>query len=164
MSELTQEYLKSILDYDQETGIFTWKVSFSNKVKIGSVANSKHNAGYLCVRINYKSYLLHRLAWFYVHGVWPEYQIDHINLNRKDNRLSNLRSATNQENNNNRTRCHKNNKSGFLGVFYCKIMKRYVSKIMVDGKSINLGYFETPIEAHDEYIKQKRILHKGCTL
>lgn len=163
MQELTQEYLKSVLDYDPLTGVFTWKKGLKNNPYSGKQAGSKHNQGYLCIRIMRKSYLSHRLAWFYIHNEWHD-QIDHKDTIRNNNWISNLRPATNQTNNNNRIKCHKNNLSGLLGVSFCKIMSKYVSRIMVDGKTIRIGYFDDKESAHKAYIEKKRILHDGCTL
>lgn len=161
--KLTQEYLKSVLDYNPDTGIFTWKNGLKNNPYSGKTAGSIGKNGYLSVRILQKPYYLHRIAYFYVYGEWP-IQIDHKNTVRHDNRINNLRPATNQTNNNNRIKCHKNNNTGLLGVSFCKIMKKYVSRIMVNGKTIKIGYFDCKESAHNAYIEKKRILHNGCTL
>lgn len=101
---LTHERLLELVSYDANTGLFTSKVS-RPPCKVGKILGSKHAAGYVELRLDYKSYLAHRLAWFYTHGTWPVSEIDHINQDRTDNRLSNLRDVNRSENNrNSRTR------------------------------------------------------------
>jgi len=97
---LTRERLMELVSYDPSTGLFTSKVS-RPPCKIGKVLGSKQAAGYVEFRLDYKSYLAHRLAWFYIHGDWPVGEIDHINQDRTDNRISNLRDVTRSENNRN---------------------------------------------------------------
>lgn len=94
---LTQANLRKWLDYNPSNGIFRWKVSRAYTVKVGQIAGAKGPKGSWRIEVARKNYLAHRLAWFYVHGVWPE-QIDHINGDRGDNRLCNLRAATNGQN------------------------------------------------------------------
>ena len=111
---ITQEYLKSILDYNLDTGIFTWKVNKSKRSNIGDVAGWSYN-GYVSIEIDNKPYKAHRLAWLYVYGEIPKNLIDHVNNNRADNRISNLRKATYQENSEN-YKTPKTNKSGVKNV------------------------------------------------
>lgn len=132
--------LKKYLDYNQDTGIFTWKITKSNSNKAGNISNSHTKAGYIQIRIDKKLYLGHRLAWFYVYGEWPEL-IDHINGIKDDNRISNLRKATKQQNLMN-SKMRSNNKTGAKGVIFCKDRNRYRAEIGLNGKNINLGYFK----------------------
>ncbi len=96
--ELTAEYLRSILHYDQETGIFTWKVRTARRVKAGDVAGCSDGDGYRLIKVQSRLYKAHRLAWLYIHGSWPKDQIDHINRIRTDNRIANLREVSNKQN------------------------------------------------------------------
>lgn len=137
--ELTQSYLKSILDYNHEAGIFTWKVSNNRKIRIGDVAGCVYN-GYIRIKINNKKYQAHRLAWLYVHGKFPPEQIDHINHNRADNRIANLRSVSHQENHRNQSKTN-NNTSGFVGINWHKQRNKWRAFITVDQKHIYLGLF-----------------------
>ena len=91
---ITQEELKELLDYNPETGLFTWNVynNIKNKTTAGTF-----NDGYIQIKIKQKIYQAHRLAWLYVYGEWPKGQIDHINGIRDDNRIENLRDVTNRE-------------------------------------------------------------------
>jgi len=114
-------YIKSILNYDPDTGIFIWKASNSKRVKVGDVAgcihsNKKFNKKYYIISINKKPYKAHRLAYYYITSIDPcDMQIDHISGNTLDNRFDNLRLATNAQNTKNAKK-YKNNKSGFKGV------------------------------------------------
>lgn len=115
MEKLTQEYLKEILEYNPETGIFTNKINRNSRARKGEDAGYLRKDGYLQVSINWNKFKLHRLAWFYVFGIWPKDQIDHINGIKKDNRISNLREANNAENSRNRG-SSKNTSSKYKGV------------------------------------------------
>ena len=90
---MTQEYLKSLLYYNPETGKFTWRVSKNNRVKCGSEAGTIQSSGHRRIRIDKKDYLAHRLVWLWYYGRWPENEIDHINK-PDDNRLKNLRGIS----------------------------------------------------------------------
>ena len=142
--ELTAEYLRSILDYNSETGIFTWKVRTANRVKVGDVAGYSNGNDYLQISVQSRLYQAHRLAWLHTRGVWPKDQIDHINRNRSDNRISNLREATNKQNQQN-TGKQSNNTSGHPGVSWYKRISKWQAQIDHNQKHIHLGYF-TDIE------------------
>lgn len=139
---LTLTRLKSLLNYDEVRGIFTW----AN----GAVAGSLHFKGYRRITIDRKEYLEHRLAWFYSYGSWPVDQIDHINGNKADNRLSNLRPASRFENGRNRPRL-KNNKAGHKGVSWHKGNKRWRAQITRNHQDYFLGYFNSAQDAADAY-------------
>ena len=143
--------LKQYLDYKPETGIFIWRITRNWHAKAGTIAGSVHEGGYLTIRIEGKAYLSHRLAWFYVHGELHELdQIDHCNLNRKDNRLCNLRKADHKDNCRN-TGARSHNKTGLKGVGYDKRRNKYRSRITINKKIIWLGEFNTAEEAHAAY-------------
>lgn len=137
---LTQERLKQLFIYDECTGVITRIVSRGTRAIAGDIAGYSDGRGYLKITIDYKEYNTHRLAWLYVYGEWPN-QIDHINGNRSDNRLSNLRNVNNQENSKNR-RISSNNKSGIMGVSFCNTTSKWISQIYVNEKSKSLGYFK----------------------
>jgi len=146
---LTQSELKRLLHYSQCTGVFTWLVSRSNRVKIGDVAGCPNKAGYLRIVIDGKHYRSQRLAWLYVYGEFPDHFIDHINGIRDDNRLVNLRDVTVQENSKN-LGMRSDNSSGFNGVSWYKRFNKWESYIHAKGKKIRLGLFinkEDAIEA-----------------
>lgn len=145
---ITQKELKKILDYNLETGVFVWKEKISDKIIIGKIAGTNSH-GYVAIAINKKKYRAHRLAWLYVYGYFPE-QIDHINQIKNDNKISNLRIATNSQNQAN-TKIRKNNKTGYKGVSIHKKSNKFVAFIRLNGKTKNLGYFNTAIEASNTY-------------
>jgi hypothetical protein len=110
---MTQQQLKSVLDYDPETGAFLWKRRKDNRHG-GQQAGTLCKDGYVAIRCFNKTWRAHWLAWFYVRGVMPK-EVDHINLNRSDNRIANLRLCTRAQNHQN-TLPSKRNTSGFKGV------------------------------------------------
>jgi hypothetical protein len=154
---LTQEYLKSIYKYDGETGIFT-RLKPHPRWKVGQVAGTDNGSGYIRISINYKQVYAHRLAWLYVHGVMPKKTIDHINGNRSDNRICNLRAITKAENNQNMP-MFKTNKSGLTGVHWSKSRNRWVAQISVNNINKRLGRFVSKEEAYNAYLKAKEIYH-----
>lgn len=138
---MTQTELKQLLFYCDVTGHFTWLMSNSKKIKIGDMAGCLNKKdGYRYIKINGKLYLEHRLAWLYVHGVMPPDMVDHRNRIRDDNRIDNLRLATNAENQQNRDK-PKNNTSGVTGVTWNKRSGKWLAQIMVNRKNIYLGIF-----------------------
>jgi hypothetical protein len=147
------------LNYDPNTGVFTWAISSARRIQVGARAGCLDKAGYIQIRIDGKIHRAHRLAWFFVHGVYPADQIDHINGVRDDNRISNLRIATHGENQQNRGK-QKNNTSGYLGVSWHKHRGKFSAQIQVNGKQKNLGYFDDPDEAHQAYVTAKADLHQ----
>ena len=160
---ITHEYLLSILDYDAETGVFTWRwrddVPYAiNSQFFGKAAGGLSNNGYIWISIKYKLYYAHRLAWFYVHGVWPDRQVDHIKNPITDNRICNLRLATHSQNMKNR-KIHKNNTSGYKGVTWRKDKNKWQAQIKVNGKKYRLGRFDCPKKAHEAYCEAAEKLH-----
>ena len=147
IDRLTAEYVRSILDYDPATGVFKWKwrEGVSKRINArfaGKVARSVDGKGYLQIRINKHLYRTHRLAWLYVHGEWPSEQIDHIDCDKLNNRIANLRLANNQENQRN-SGLQKNNTTGIKGVRWCMNRGKFRAEITVDYRTINLGSFDT---------------------
>jgi hypothetical protein len=114
--ELTQQRLQEILDYDPETGVFTYKNNY-HPSKNGKAANKRKTNGYECVWVDNKEYRAHRVAWLYVHGEWPENEIDHINRDKSDNRIENLRDVSASTNAYNR-HLSPLNQSGYKGVHW----------------------------------------------
>lgn len=156
---LTIETLRESLDYDQESGVMTWR----KKCKQGKQAGCKRKDGYVVIRIDDVLYYRHRLAWMYVYGVIPTYTIDHINGMPGDDRLNNLRDVPISINSENQRKASPRNKSnGFLGVQ--RNHGGWQGHITVKGKRILLGTYKTPQEAHEAYLTAKRKLHEGCTI
>lgn len=155
---LTQDYLKSIFSYDPEIGIFRWEIKPARNVEIGDIAGSKNKHGYILIKIKKKHYYAHRLAWLYVHGIFPENKIDHIDRDKANNKIQNLREVTAQQNAFNRN-SNKNSTSKYIGVHWCSRNKRYVSKITCNGKIKCLGYFINETDAYSAYLIAKKQLH-----
>ena len=162
MSDLTAERLRELLDYDQETGVFTRKVKLCNRVKVGDVAGYLNRKGYICIRVDGRTHKAHRLAWLYVHGVWPQSGIDHINGIKDDNRIINLREATHSDNQQNLRKPHADNKIGLLGV--SRSQGKFKAQINVDGKVRTIGRFHIPEAANAAYLEAKRRLHPFGTI
>jgi len=156
MRILTQDELKSQLNYDPETGIFTRKIRSAQSVRIGDVAGWVTDDGYIQISLKNKKYLAHRLAWLYMTGEMPKEFIDHINGKKSDNRFCNLREATNAQNMRN-TGLRSSNTSGFIGVSWDKAKKKWSSYGKYNYKKINLGYFdsaELASQAYQEFAKK----------
>lgn len=136
---ISQEYLRSILSYNNDTGVFTWKNKMSARVFSGDVAGTIDNKGYRRIGFNGSYKRAHRLAWFYVHGYWPKQQIDHINRIRDDNRIENLRETSSLGNSRNRT--SSINKFGVLGLSWCEKTQQFYSRITVKRKTKYIGYY-----------------------
>ncbi len=158
----TQERLKELLNYDPETGVFTWKVR-RGLAEAGPAGSTKKD-GYNYICIDGRTMLAHRLAWFYVHGQWPRHVIDHINGDRTDNRIVNLRDVPYRTNNENQKKPHRSNTSGYLGVSRIQSRGKWQASIQLNGRNKNLGRYDTPEEAHAVYLEAKRQLHEGCTI
>ena len=154
---LTQDRLRELLLYDAETGIFTRRIK-TGRVLVGDVAGSLHQKGYREIKVDYKHYFAHRLAFLYVEGVMPPAQVDHVNRVPSDNRYVNIRKATQAENTQNISLSTKNT-SGLIGASWNRTQKKWESRIRAKGKKLNLGLFDTAEEAHAAYTQAKAALH-----
>jgi len=160
--DITIEHLRESLDYNAQTGIFTWRKNHRRPDLIGKTAGSIHSAGYISIAIHNVKRLAHRLAWFHVTGVMPEGNIDHINGNKLDNSFANLRQVTRFGNLQNMRQATKANKVGLLGV--SAHQGKWRAQIMVNGKRIRASGFDTPELAHQKYLELKREHHLTCTI
>ena len=141
---LDHAYLLSILDYNADTGVFTWKVQRrgARGRGDGTLAGGIHIAsGYHRIRIDGALFLSHRLAWFYSFGEWPPVKADHKNLNRSDNRLCNIRVASNSQNQWNQG-ISTRNKSGHKNVAWYKAYEMWQVQVGFKNKTYNGGYFK----------------------
>jgi hypothetical protein len=146
----TPEQLRSFLEYDPVTGVLRWRVSeVLGRRKAGSIAGSLRPTGYLNISINGKNFLAHRAAWAIYFGAWPNGILDHINGQRSDNRIANLRPTTIAQNAAN-SGPRSNNKAGIKGIFRTP-SGRWKASIRVDGCNVSLGLFDTSLEAGDAY-------------
>ena len=160
-SGLTAKQLRAVLRYEPETGMFIWrrrKQGDHFNSWAGLRAGAKRDLGYIVIRIDYRLYRAHRLAWLYVFGKWPKGEIDHINGDPSDNRIANLRLASSSDQKIN-SRLRKDNTSGYKGVWFEKRRNHWVAEIMVDGKKRSIGSFPTAEAAKAERDNLARHLH-----
>ena len=150
MTILTVERLRSLLAYDPETGIFTRLVRTSNTTRVGDVAGSLTPKGYQMIGIDWRSYQAHRLAWLYVYGEWPASELDHVDGNRANNSIGNLRLASRKENCFNQGK-RQHNTSGFKGVSWHHGIGKWRARIAVENGRRHLGYFDSPDAAGRAY-------------
>lgn len=148
---LTPEYLKEVLYYDPETGLFTWIKRLSRGAKIGDIAgctatHCKAKKKYIVIGIKNKVYLAHRLAWFYMTGKWPKEQIDHADGNGLNNKWDNISESTHAQNCKN-VRLRTDNISGCSGVCWHKLSGKWRARISVNKKELSLGLFENKKDA-----------------
>ena len=141
---LTQEYLKELFEYNGEDLI--WGVKRRGTKGFGSVAGCVNSYGYRQIQVDGKAYKAHRLIWLYNYGKFPDNQTDHIDQNRLNNKLNNLRDVTRQENQKNRSKS-KRNTSGVTGVNWHKPTGKWMAYGKVDGKQIHLGRFTDKLDA-----------------
>lgn len=154
--------LTEVLTYDPLSGAFAWRDFMNGRATAGGAAGTTTVTGHRQIRLDGRQYKAHRLAWLYVHGVWPRGCIDHINGNPSDNRIANLRDATPFVNAQNLHGPTIRNTTGFLGV--TKHRGRWCSSIQSRGKRHFLGAHDTAEQAYFAYLEAKRRLHEGCTL
>lgn len=153
MNELDE--ISQLLAYCPGTGEFRWRVD-KGRVKAGDVAGSVDSStGYLQIRANYKLFLGHRLAWFMIHGEMPSGVIDHINRNRSDNRITNLRDTSQRKNQWNRN-LNKNNTSGVSGVYWSRNCKKWHARLEDMGRKVDLGMYSELSDAEAVVSKFKQ--------
>jgi len=136
--KLTQKRLKELLNYNPDTGLFTWKVYRSYNAKKGGVAGCFDKDGYVVIRVDDILYKAARLAFLYMDGYFPEGDTDHKFRNVSDNRWNEIRHISHQCNMRN-SGISKNNTSGVVGVYFAKDLKKWKAQICVNYKIIALG-------------------------
>lgn len=141
---ITQERLKELLDYDPETGIFTWKMNRGKCFK-GTAAGSSWKGKYQRINIERNLRFSHSLAFLWMIGYIPSI-VDHVNRDGNDNRWCNLREVTKDQNAQNKSLTLRNS-SGYIGVYKCSTTGRWSSQIRVSGKVHFIGRFDSPLEA-----------------
>ena len=147
------EELQEVLSYDPKTGVIIWKVKPNRSVAAGAIAGTTSGKGYRMIRLGKHRFMAHRLAWLFETREDPgAYTIDHINRNKDDNRIENLRLATHQQQRGNQPMCATNT-SGFKGVFWNKQRKKWLAQIRINRKQKYLGLFATKEEAAEAYQK-----------
>jgi hypothetical protein len=168
-SNLTAQRLRELLNYDADTGLFTWRVTIGCghrreqvKRRAGDNAGYVNADGYVMIGIEGREYRAHRLAWLYMKGEWPASLLDHKNREKADNRWDNLREADKSVNSQNVLGARSSNRTGLQGVSYQA--NGYFARIRLNGAVTYLGRFKSADEAHQAYLTAKRRLHEGCTI
>lgn len=163
MKSLTAERVRELFNYEPDTGVFTRAKSVRGHLS-GEVVGTEKDNGYLHFCIDYKKHGAHRIAWLHFYGEMPDKDIDHIDGNRRNNAIKNLRCVDRSTNLENRKRANTNNKStGLLGAYKTK-NNLFTSRIQVLGKDFYLGCFKSPEEANMAYLDAKRRMHVGNTI
>lgn len=161
LSDLTRDQLLEVLDYDPETGTFTWRPSVRYGLA-GKVAGAVDRNGYRRVKIRGQHYAEHRLAWLAHTGAWPAAWIDHVDGNKTNNAIKNLRDVPPHQNSQNQRRSHRDAALESIGV--SPYHSKFRASIRVNGKVKHLGTFMSEDEAGAAYLAAKRELHAGCTI
>ena len=154
---ITPAEVREIFDYWPDSGLLTWKIKVC-RAERGDVAGSK-NRGYISIKYKQKKYPAHRLAYCHFYGEWPDQMIDHIDGDRSNNRIKNLRQATNQINQHNQTKLRTDNTSGYCGVAYVPRLNRYKAEIKVNKKEIYLGIYKDLESAINARKQAEEIYH-----
>ncbi|QDH46759.1 putative host cell division inhibitor Icd-like protein [Aeromonas phage LAh_9] len=156
---LTHEYLTEILDYNPDTGVFTWKVDNTNQTRKGDIAGNVTRNGYVDIGVLSGLVFAHILAWFYVTKEWPNKTIDHKNQVRHDNRFENLRLADYSQQQANTTR--KDNTSGYRCVYYNKKSNTWYSVVGFRGEIHRKHGFNSDVEAYYWSLQKRKELHES---
>lgn len=163
--KITQEYVRERFDYNGSHLVwkkreirnnynYSWNTKFAGK-RAGTLDKKE---GYYRILLDKKIYAEHQLIWLWIKGTWPKEEIDHINRNRSDNRIENLREATKYENQQNRTLQH-NSTSGYTGVCWHVRLEKWQARLTINNKRLHLGYFDDPEKAFAAYSEAKAKYH-----
>jgi hypothetical protein len=144
---MDKQIVKELFDYCD--GKLIRKVKTSNRVKVGDIAGTIHPSGYVHIRVNGHLYKAHRLIFLWHHGYIPKY-IDHIDRNKSNNKIENLRCATASENVYN-TDVRKNNTTGLKGVYWHQPTSKWRVKASINGKQKHIGLFDSKESAYSAY-------------
>lgn len=154
---LTQERIQHLFTYDHKNGLLIRNFTRGHAL-VGTSSSAKDKDGYGVIGIDGKLYRTHRVVWLYVHGNFPNGYLDHINRNKADNRIENLREVSKAQNRENIDKA-KSNQSGFKGVWLHKQTKKWCASIGYKGKNIHLGSFSSIEEAYNAYKQAAHLYH-----
>jgi hypothetical protein len=155
--------VRDVLTYDAESGALTWRQTLGARAKAGRPAGNVSVHGYVTIGIDgVRAIPAHRVAWVISFGEWPALEVDHIDGDRSNNRLANLRLVTTAQNHQNMRSPRCDNRAGLLGV--SPYGDRFRAQIQAAGRKHWIGEFATAEEAHEAYVERKRQLHEFGTL
>jgi hypothetical protein len=154
--------IREHLSYDPDTGQFHWLKKSGYNSRLDAPAGNLDPSGYIRLGFRGRAIYAHRLAIFMASGYWPQRCVDHIDGDKSNNRLSNLREVGHRTNIQNMIRPARHNTSGFLGVSLLR--GKWIAQIRANGRNHYLGRHETAEAAHEAYLDAKRRLHEGCTI
>ena len=144
--------IEKLLGYCPDCGNVFWKIGRGNQYTYpGKTAGSLHSSGYQIIESSKMNFFTHRVAWRLYTGKWPTDRIDHIDGNRLNNKIVNLREVTDRENNLN---THKHRSGKLVGANWDKSENKYISAININGKQTYIGRFKTAKEANAAYLKK----------
>jgi hypothetical protein len=155
---LTQARLKELLHYDPATGVFRNACQRGQRGAPGAITGCVNSRGYMQITLTGKCYRAHRLAWLYEYGVFPVADTDHIDQDKTNNRIVNLRAATRSENKQN-VGLQRNNTSGYKGVVWAKHVSKWRAEIKLNRKLWHLGYFTDVVDATAAYAAAAIMFH-----
>lgn len=162
-ADLTAQRLRELLDYNDSTGVFTWRATRKGHVKVGDSAGYFRKDRYVIIGLDGKTYLGHRLAWLYMHDTWPSMYIDHIDGNPTNNKIENLRDVDPTTNGQNRRVLIRKTLTGFLGVDEYR-PGIWGVRLKVNGKIVKLSGLASKDAAEECSVALRKILQPGCTL
>jgi hypothetical protein len=156
--------LREYISYDPISGSISWAKSLGRKIKRGDKAGYAKDNRYIVFELFGRRYGAHRAILAIQTGFDTDLEVDHINGDKQDNRLENLRRVSSSVNMQNQRKAKASSKTGVLGVSPKGATSRFVAQIKVDGKTKAIGIFDTVEAASNAYLREKRRLHEGCTL
>jgi len=141
--------VRDLLDYEPSTGVFRWRVPPGGRGRMGAIAGTRDSEGYTIIRYKGRGYKAHRLAWLHVYGNLPEGVIDHVNGDKADNRIANLRDVDAYVNAQNVTRANKNGRSGLRWVSWFSQYQKWKAAFVFRKKHYFVGHFDCKQEAYE---------------
>lgn len=157
---MNYERLLELSNYDVDTGKLYNKVWRCGRAPIGKEIGHLNSTGHLTAVLDGRNYKVHRLVWLYHYKEWPKYDLDHIDGNKTNNKITNLRECKDGiVNQHNITKKREDNKSGYTGVSFDKSTQKWVAQVGYKGDRLHLGLYDSPEKAHLAYLKKKRQLH-----
>lgn len=163
-NEITADRIREVSAYNQDRGLLIATEARQPYIEAGKALGYLRRDGYWYIGVDGRQYLAHRLIWLHVHGEWPKHVIDHIDGNKSNNRISNLRDVPRYVNQQNIRAPYISSSTNTLGVIWNKRDKRWYAVVTLNRKKRHIGMFTNKDDAVEAYLNAKRILHEGCTI